>query len=168
MTYLYSLLGDYLFPIIFMTELIEAILHGSSMVGYIPLGRKFNEGLVRFQFVVEAISIWCCFWHLDYNVMVFPYIINLVIKFIMGFHFIFHIINNFVIVVFVLDDFSKPFEGDKKKAADIILPWDFGCHFYNIFCLSLVIGLWQSIGASMMVGMFLYSFPKHLIYEKLQ
>lgn len=160
MTYLYSLIGNWLFPIIFATELVEAVLHGSSMINIIPMGRKFNSGLVRFQFVVEAISIWCCFWHLEYGTSLYG-----IIYYTMAFHFIFHMFSNFTTVVFVLDDFSKPFEGGKAEAAKWIVRWDFLCHCYNVYCLSNLIGSLNTIIFSVLVLGFLIVFPKNLIYS---
>src|ERR1700733_12977483 len=101
MTYIYSLIGSWIFSILFCTELIESILHGSSLANLIPMGRKFNEGLVRFQFVVEALSIYFCFWHINYRILsstgFFSFlpqitldIINSGLYYLMVSHFIFH------------------------------------------------------------------------------
>jgi hypothetical protein len=158
MTYLYSVFGERLYALIFPAELVMTLLHVASLFNRIPMGRKFSKPLVRFNFEVELLSLHLCFWCLDYGWWI--------TWFVMGPHYVFHILSNWGTVTIKVDDFSQPFEGFKETARKIVLPWDSTCHILNIYFLSQMLGIWKTTGLSMLVLAFFYFFPKEAIYAK--
>lgn len=147
-----------LFPFIFPIETVIASLHVASYFDLIPIGRKFSDNLVRFNFAIELFCIVYCFLMIDYGTKFY-------INYMMAFHLLFHVPSNLYQIFIQVDDFSQPFEGGKEKARQLVICWDSACHVYIVYCYALALGSWKALVGLMVVGVFFKLFPKEAIYE---
>lgn len=161
MTYLYSLIGEYVYTVVFPFEFICTALHILSKLDMLPMGRKYKESLVRVTFGIELLCLHYCFWHLNYSMSFY----GAAYYYMMG-HYIFHCISNPFSIFIQLDDYSQHFEAPKEKAKHFVLRLDTPGHIYNVFCLSMVLGLYKTVGLTILTLAFLKVFPKEWIYEK--
>lgn len=155
-TFLHSYFGDNLFVIVLATEIYMVLLHNAAMFNKIPLGKPYKESFIKINLFFETYAIHTCywhFWHRQNNVMLF--------------HYVFHLITNFINCFIDCPDFSKEIRGGVSYLGRIsVLLFDMPCHVYNVYKLVGVLSFIQILEAIVLFVVVTIPFPKRLIFAR--